>query len=307
MPRQAEHARVAAVVLNWNQAELTLKCVRALVEDGVDAAEVVLVDNGSEPGEADRLRADVPPDVAVLALPKNIGYARASNAGAAARPDAESYLFVNNDAFVHVPGSTHRLLSALERDGTGIAVPRLLNEDLTVQPSVVPLRSPAIALVLASGMSRFMPNRWQPHWSTHWDHGRSRHVDAAAGTVTAIRGDLWRALGGYAERELMFSEDIDLCWRARKRGARTWFEHDAAFVHLGDASGYARTDARRAQLVAASDASMIRDELGPVASAATIGVLAAGYAVRYAAFKAARRPRAAETARASLRGYLTRG
>jgi GT2 family glycosyltransferase len=307
MPPPAELTRVAAVVLNWNQAELTVKCVRALVEDGLDPADVVLVDNGSEPGEPDRLRADVPAGVEVLALPENIGYARASNAGAAARPEAAAYLFVNNDAFVHARGSTRRLLSALKEAGTGIAVPRLLNEDLTLQRSVVPLRSPAIALVLASGLSRLVPNRWQPHWSTHWDHGRSRHVDAAAGTVTAIRGELWRDLGGYAERELMFSEDIDLCWRARKRGFRTWFEHDAVFVHLGDASGYARTDARRAELVAESDASMIRDELGAVASAATIAVLATGYAVRFAAFKAARRPRAADTARASLRGYLKRG
>jgi GT2 family glycosyltransferase len=198
------------------------------------------------------------------------------------------------------------LLSALERSGTGIAVPRLLNEDLTLQRSVVPLRSPAIALALASGLSRFIPNRWQPHWSTHWDHSRSRSVDAAAGTVTAIRGDLWRRLGGYAEREIMFSEDIDLCWRARKLGFRTWFEHDAEFVHLGDASGQGRTDARRAAMVAHSDASMIRDELGRTSAAATIGVLSIGYAARFAFHTAMRNAEAATRARAALRGYLGR-
>jgi N-acetylglucosaminyl-diphospho-decaprenol L-rhamnosyltransferase len=244
--------------------------------------------------------------VEVLALPKNIGYARASNAGAAARPDAETYLFVNNDAFVDAPGSVGRLVEAVRRDGIGIAVPRLLNEDRTLQQSVVPLRSPAIALAMASGVSRYIPNRWQPHWSTHWDHSRSRTVDGAAGTVTAIRGELWRELGGYAERELMFSEDIDLCWRARKLGLRTWFEHDAVFVHLGDASGHARTDARRAELVAESDASMIREELGPLVGRLTIGILAMGYGVRSLAFKAMRRDGAAAGAAAALRGYRKR-
>jgi GT2 family glycosyltransferase len=213
---------------------------------------------------------------------------------------------VNNDAFPHEPGSARRLVAALGRNGVGIAVPRLLNEDLTLQPSVVPFRSPAIALALASGLSRHIPNRWQPHWSTHWDHGTSRFVHAAAGTVTAVRGDVWRDLRGYAERELMFSEDIDLCWRARKRGHRTWFEHDAVFVHLGDASGHARTNTKRSELIAESDASMIRDELGPAAARVTIGILVAGYAVRSVVFTAARREAAAASARAALRGYLKR-
>jgi len=280
--------------------------VRALVDDGLSPEEIVVVDNGSGDEEAAHLRRELPDGAHLLVLAKNIGYARASNAGAAERPDAETYLFVNNDAFVHAPGSVRRLVDATRSDGIGIAVPRLLNEDLTLQPNVVPLRSPAIALALASGLSRYIPNRWQPHWSTHWDHRRSRSVDAAAGTVTAIRGSLWRELGGYAERELMFSEDIDLCWRARKRGLQTWFEHDAVFVHLGDASGHARTDARRAELVAESDASMIRDELGPVMSRVTIGILAAGYGVRSLTFKLLRRDGAAAGAAAALRGYRKR-
>jgi len=299
-------SEAAAVLLNWNLADLTPRCVRALTDDGLAGAQVVVVDNGSESGEVDRLRRELPADVHVLALPRNIGYARASNAGAAERPAAERYLFVNNDAFVHAPGSVALLLAALDRDGIGIAVPRLLNEDLTLQRNVVPLRSPAIALAMASGLSRWIPNCWQPHWSTHWDHSHSRAIDAAAGTVTAVRGDLWRELGGYAERELMFSEDIDLCWRVRKRGFRTWFEHDAVFVHLGDASGHARTDTRRAELVAESDASMIREELSRPAAATTIGMLAAGYAARSALFAAARKKSAAAGARAALRGYLKR-
>jgi N-acetylglucosaminyl-diphospho-decaprenol L-rhamnosyltransferase len=292
-----------AVVLNWNLADLTIRCVRALLEDGVAAEDVVVVDNGSADDSVDRLRAELT-GVHVLALPSNIGYARASNAGARERPESGAYLFVNNDAFVQRPGSVALLLSALERPGVGIAVPRLLNEDLTLQKSVVPLRSPAIALALASGLSRLIPNRWQPHWSTHWDHSQSRSVDAVAGTVTAVRGDLWRRLGGYAEREIMFSEDIDLCWRARKLDFRTWFEHSAEFVHLGDASGQGRTDARRAAMVAQSDASMIRDELGRASAAATIGVLSFGYAIRFAFFTATRNKDAAGRARAALRGYL---
>src|SRR4051812_45359091 len=200
---------------------MTLRCVRALIEDGIAPQEIVVVDNGSADGEADRLRRDLPAGLHVLALPENIGYARASNAGAAERPNAENYVFVNNDAFPHAPGGVRRLVTALGREEAAIAVPLLLNEDLTLQPSVVPFRSPAIALALASGLSRYIPNRWQPSWSTHWDHGVSRYVDAAAGTVTAVRGELWRELGGGPRRGGMFSPDDEPPRRPRPRGPKT--------------------------------------------------------------------------------------
>jgi N-acetylglucosaminyl-diphospho-decaprenol L-rhamnosyltransferase len=300
-------SEATAVIPNWNLAELTLRCVHALVEDGLPAADVVVVDNGSTDDSVTRLRQDLPLGAHVLSLAENIGFARAGNAGASERPDSNAYLFVNNDAFVHAPGSVGRLLRALDRPQVGIAVPRLLNEDLTLQPSVVPLRSPAIALVMASGLSRFIPNRWQPRWSTHWDHATSRAIDASAGTVIAIRSELWHRLGGYVERELMYSEDIDICWRTRKAGYAVWFEAQAEFVHLGNASGKRRwSSAERSELVAQSDASMIRDELGRGAAAVTIGVLAAGHAARAAVFKAVRSDRAAAASAAAARGYLRR-
>ena len=102
----------------------------------------------------------------------NVGFARGNNAGAAALGGG-AYLFVNSDAFVHRPGSVGRLVDALAAPGVGVAVPRLLNEDLTLQPSVVPTSSPLPELVRASGLSRFVPNRLQPALGTHWDHSES--------------------------------------------------------------------------------------------------------------------------------------
>jgi GT2 family glycosyltransferase len=293
------------VVVNWDEPELTIRCVTALVGDGVPPDRIVVVENGSAEASTAHLHAALP-ECRVVVLERNIGYARASNAGARSL-EGGTYLLVNNDAFVERPGSVRRLVESSERDGVGIAVPRLLNEDLTLQPSVAPISTPANAFVRATGLSRFIPNRWQPKWSTYWDHERSQLVDAAKGSVTAVRGELWRELGGYAERDLMFSEDLDLCWRARKRGWRTWFERDSEFVHLGGATvGRTRTDTARVELVSKSDATMIRSELSPARAALVIGFLSVGFAARVGLFALARKPERAEWARASLRGYLSR-
>src|SRR4029453_3197118 len=147
--------RITAVVLDWNLPDYTSRCVSALVEDGVPSDRIVIVENGPTAETWRRIRAEHPAGV-LLRIYQNAGFARANNIGARALP-GDAYLFVNNDAFVHAPGSVGRLLGAVEQ-GNGIAVPRLLNEDLSLQPSVAPFTTPSVALVRASGLSRFVPN-----------------------------------------------------------------------------------------------------------------------------------------------------
>ena len=166
-----EHSDLAAasiVVINWNLAEMTIRCVREIAADGFPEERIAVVDNGSSDDSVDRLRAELPACLHVV-LPDNVGYARAANAGARELP-GDVYLVINNDAFVHRPGSIARLIQTARMDRIGIVVPRVLNKDLTLQRTVIPITTAANALVRATGLSRFIPNRWQPEWSTYWDH-----------------------------------------------------------------------------------------------------------------------------------------
>ena len=205
---------ITAVILNWNTADYTIRSVRALEADGLPLERIVVVDNGSTDDSYERLDREI--DGAVLVrLEENIGFARASNLGARTLPGS-SYLFVNSDAFLHRPGSLERMERAFDDPAVGIVVPRILNLDGTLQPSVVPLSTPGVAAVRASGLSRFVPNRLQPDWSTHWDHAESREIQAANGAVMQARHETFAALGGFDERIHMYAEDLDICWRARR-------------------------------------------------------------------------------------------
>ena len=294
-----------AVVLNWRTADHTIRSARALIAEGVPAEHVVVVDNASGDGSAERIRTELPL-CPLVALDENVGFARGNNAGARARP-APAYLFVNSDAFVHAPGSVQRLLDAIRAPRTGLAVPRLLNEDLTLQPSVVPTSSPLPELVRASGLSRFVPNSLQPALGTHWDHGESRVVQAATGAVVAVRDDAWQALGGFTERRFMYAEDLDLFWRARELGFETWFVAEAEFVHLGSASaGFRWTDAQRAERVARAHAAMIHEHLAGPRATLTIGLMALGVGSRALVYRALGDRAAAETMAAWFRGFVGR-
>jgi N-acetylglucosaminyl-diphospho-decaprenol L-rhamnosyltransferase len=293
---------VTAVVLNWHTPDHAVRAVRALVDDGLPPERVVVVDNASGDRSVDRFRDELPASP-LLPLEENVGFGRGNNAGAAVLGGAV-YLFVNSDAFVHRRGSVGRLVDAVAEPGVGVAVPRLLNADLTLQPTVVPTSSPLPELVRASGLSRFVPNRLQPSLGTHWDHSQSRDIQAATGAAIAVGAEAWQALGGFAETRFMYAEDLDLCWRARDLGWAVRFIAEAEFVHLGNASAGRRwSDPQRAERVARAEAAMIREHLPRRRARITLALMAAGVGGRALVHRALGRRAAAETMSAWRRGY----
>ena len=297
-------AGLTVVVLNWRTPELTRRSVESLIADGVPPGRIVIVDNDSGDGSAELLASQLP-EVRILELETNVGFARGNNRGAAAL-DGDAYLFVNSDAFVHSPGAVGRLTSALEDRSVGIAVPRLLNEDGTLQPSVVPVSTPLPELIRASGLSRLVPNELQPRLGTHWDHSQSRRIGAAVGAVILVRASAWKALGGFDEQRFMYAEDHDLFRRAGEHGWEVQFVADSEFIHLGGASSAQRwDDPARAERVARAEAAMVRDHLGPVRAAVTIALMAGGVGIRALIWRLRGNRPAARSQAAWLRGYLT--
>jgi N-acetylglucosaminyl-diphospho-decaprenol L-rhamnosyltransferase len=293
---------LTVVITNWGTPELTIQSAQSVIEDGVRPERVVVVDNGSADDSYTRFQAEIG-ECTLLRLEQNVGFARGSNIGARALA-GEAYLFVNNDAFVHAPRSVENLLAYLDDAAVGVAAPRVLNPDLTLQPTVVPESSPTVELVRASGLSRFVPNRFQPAWSTHWDHSKPREIRAINGAVLLVRGTTWDELGGFEEQSYMYTEDLDLCWRARKHGWKVWFTPESEFIHLGNvSSGRHWTNPRRAEMIGRAQAAMIRRHMSPLRSRLTLGFISGGLAARWLAFTLARDREAAATARGGLRGY----
>jgi hypothetical protein len=101
--RAVTKAGVAAVVINYNTAELTRRCTRALVDAGI--AKVLLLDNASAAGDYERLRSEHAAEerVRLIRSETNLGFAAGSNAliaEALRDPACDRVLLVNSDAVV---------------------------------------------------------------------------------------------------------------------------------------------------------------------------------------------------------------
>lgn len=214
-------ATVAAVIPNWNQAELTRRCVAAL-HPQVD--QIFVVDNHSEPEDIARLHTLARDGLTIISSGRNGGYAAGCNLGveAAIRTGVDTVLVMNNDAFPD-PGSVRVLRERLEMD-RGLAA---------VGPAVVrcgtrEVLHAACRLDLPWGRSR-----WPDRGAT-LDALDSTPVetDYLSGEAMLIRAAAVRDIAMFDERYFCYYEDVDWSLRARRSGWKLEVCPAAVFEHV---------------------------------------------------------------------------
>lgn len=237
---------VAAVVPSWNSVDLLPQCLSSLQAQEVPL-EVLVVDNGSRDGSVAYLEREGVPH---LALPENVGFARAMNLGAA-RVRAPTILALNADTMVE-PGAVAALLEALEADpALGGGQPRILQLEGWEGP-----RDPERARLYSAGQALTRDGRAVELGAGEERSTRHRlraEVFGVCGAACLLRRELFDQLGGYDERYFSFYEDVDLNVRARIMGWRFEYVPEATVWHLGNASwmaGAPRPSAWNARLVA---------------------------------------------------------
>lgn len=112
--------RMVVSVLNWNAAQVTLSCIRSLLE--ADHCEhhlsVVVVDNGSHEEDYAALKAGLQSvDIRLVRLPRNIGFAAGHNVAIreAMTNEADFIWLLNNDTLVP-PETLGRLLTFMTNE-----------------------------------------------------------------------------------------------------------------------------------------------------------------------------------------------
>jgi GT2 family glycosyltransferase len=236
---------VAVVVPSWNSAKLLPRCLGSLAGQE-PRPEVVVVDNGSEDGSLAYLERE---GVRHLALPRNLGFARAVNLGVE-ETEAAAILVLNADTVVE-PGALAVLLAALEADpGLGGVQPRILQMESGAEPDPDSARLYSAGQALTAD-GRALETGAGEEQSQRWLRGRE--VFGVCGAACLLRRELFAELGGYDESYFAFYEDVDLNVRARVAGWGFRYAPEAVVWHVGNASWMAeatRPDAWNARLVA---------------------------------------------------------
>ncbi|MFB4280694.1 glycosyltransferase family 2 protein [Nonomuraea sp. MTCD27] len=274
--------RIAAVIVTYNSADVLAGCLASLpaAAEGVELAAVVVADNASaDAGPAIARQAGALPVIPVD-LGRNAGYAAGVNAGLDALDlDALDAVYVLNPDCRLRPGSIAPLAEALRVSGRGISVPKLVNPDGSLQPSLrrMPTLGRALAEALLGGTLAGRLGRIGEVVTDPRAYERPASYAWATGAAMLISVPALRAVGRWDESFFLYSEETEYCLRAADLGWTTWYEPRAVIEHIGGAGG---TDPALAALLAVNRVRLFRRRRGRPAGAAYHAIQLLGQAVR---------------------------
>ena len=249
-PVRRPSARI--VIVNWRQAELTIRAARSIREQLGDGDVLVIVDNASGDGSVERLRRE---GLTVVESSENLGFGAGVNLGAQGMVE-DVLVLLNNDA-VAEPDFLEALLRTLSdppsATAPAAATARILlagrwkpaaqgRQDALVSPHTgrwtrvsdeAAARGEGEVLVNSTGNQvDASGNGYDRDWlvPAGQEHSPSE-VFGLCGGACAIRREAWQALGGFREDLFMYYEDTDLSWRLRERGWRVVYVREAVVLH----------------------------------------------------------------------------
>jgi GT2 family glycosyltransferase len=274
-----DRLRGTVIIPSWNAGAVLGPCLDSLARQELPGGfEVIVVDNGStdETGAVLDRRAD---SVRVIHNDRNVGYAVANNQGAAEANGDVLYL-LNSDTEMLARDVLALLADAAESPEVGLAGPKLLNPDGTLQPSCAAHPTLTRSLVVGSGLYRVMPQEVRRRVAPEfWSHERSIDTDWLLGAMLCIRRDLYAEIGGLWTTE--YAEDEDIAFRVQQRGLAVRFVEPARVEHIGNFTlGQHRSDAQRAARIARAELAFLRAHYTRPRAAAIRVLVWFGYAGR---------------------------
>lgn len=228
-------ACVGVIILNFNGAEYTLRCVQSILMKTSEHVDyrILVLDNGSD--RADRLKLTSLHALArvdVIYSRMNLGFGGGHQFGIQFL-EAKYYLFLNSDC-VFCNDVLSVLLDLMDRN-PNVALTSGINVDGSgrFKPNYHP--DPNVAeLLLGRKLLRIFdsgryPVRRQPP-------EKPIRVEVLGGASLFVRSKAFFDIGGFDPFYFLYCEEEDLALRLRRGGWEVWVTPDAVLQHDGGAS-----------------------------------------------------------------------
>jgi riboflavin kinase/FMN adenylyltransferase len=227
-PNPTPHTpKTAVVILNYNTRQHLETFLPSVVEHS-HGARIVVADNGSPDDSIAFLQATYP-DVEVLDLKENHGFAQGYNA-ALQQVDADIYVVLNSDVAV-TAGWMQPILDAMAKDPTiAVAQPKILTWH---EKDRFEYAGAAGGWIDYLGYPFCRGRIFNQRETDQGQYDTPQRCFWAAGAAFFIRAELYHAFGGFDSDYFAHNEEIDLCWRLQRAGYSVWCFPQSVVYHLG--------------------------------------------------------------------------
>jgi hypothetical protein len=223
--RNEKKVELSIVIVNYNDKAHLESCLSSLEADAQELnLEILVVDNNSSDGSQEFIEKRFP-KIKLIRNKENKGFSRANNQ-AIRESRGEFILFLNTDT-VLLPKTIELLLEEMKRNPkAGALGPALLKGANVYQASFgrkVSFFSEVLHKCFLNPYYKLLLKIVQ----------KKREVGWLSGACLIVRRDILDEVGLFDENFFLYFEDIDLCFRIKKRGWKLVYFPQAKIFHEG--------------------------------------------------------------------------
>ena len=220
------------IIINWNQYNHTANCIRSLQSISYSEHRIIVVDNASSDGSAEKLEKEFSSQVDLILHKINTGFTGGSNAGIqyALAQGAQYIMLLNNDTIVH-----HNFIEPLMEQirlnpAIGVVTPKIyyLNNSKTNR------------IWAAGGETTLWMGISRSRGRGQIDNGQFnsvQEVDYASGCCLLTTRDVLEEVGLLTNSYFAYYEDVDWCFRAKQMGYQIMYVPQSSIWHSVGSSG----------------------------------------------------------------------
>jgi GT2 family glycosyltransferase len=224
--------KTAVVILNWNGVDFLKKFLGTVVKLSADHDTVVYIaDNGSVDNSVPWISSNFP-DVRLLILEKNHGFAGGYNL-ALEQIEAEYYVLLNSD--IEVTDKWLKSLVSFMESNPDVAScqPKIRsynNREYFEHAGAAGCYIDKYGYPFCRGRILYHIEKDCGQYDTQSD------IFWSSGACMIVRAEAWKKAGGFDSSFFAHMEEIDLCWRFSKLGYRVCYIPDSVVYHVGGGS-----------------------------------------------------------------------
>jgi GT2 family glycosyltransferase len=233
--KNSKDIALSFVLLNYNNADYTVPCIRSIKEEVTVPHEIIVVDNASTDNSIEQLsQVD---EIKLLRNATNRGFTGGNN-DAVKLARGKYIVILNNDTTVY-DSNIDELPTILDSLGKyDVVGGRIVGTDGEGQ-SCGGYEPRPIHFFLQFTILCYKKIRlpWlKDFWFYEWNKDEIKEADWAVGCFFAMRRDTFLDLGGFDERIFIYLDEVDLHKRMRKLGGRILLYPNIVILHYGQIS-----------------------------------------------------------------------